>query len=185
MLCEKCGKRDARVKITRIINGVSETHHYCRECAEEMTGKTEIKSNEWSQAVFKLLREMFMQASHENNKELQEKAAGLTCPVCGRTYQEFAENGVFGCSACYEAFEPVLNDALISMQGTASHQGKGPQKDEKDTDPGDPFHEEAVSPEEELEILEARLQEAVREERYEDAAHYRDEILSRREKSDG
>ena len=74
MLCEKCGKRDARVKITRIINGVSETHHYCRECAEEMTGKTEIKSNEWSQAVFKLLREMFMQASHENNKELQEKA---------------------------------------------------------------------------------------------------------------
>ena len=184
MQCEKCGKREARVKITRIINGVSETHHYCRECAEEMTGKAE-KPNEWSQAVFKLLREMFIKASQENNKELQEKAAGLACPVCGRTYQEFAENGLFGCSACYEAFEPVLGAALMSMQGTASHHGKGPVTSEKDTDPGDPFNEEAVSPEEEIEILEARLEEAVREERYEDAAHYRDEIRSRRENSDG
>ena len=49
----------------------------------------------------------------------------------------------------------------------------------------DPFSEEEISPEEELGILEARLQEAVREEDYEAAAKYRDEIRALREKENG
>jgi len=185
MLCEKCGQREARVKITRIINGVSETHHYCRECSQEMTGRKNISSNEWSQAIFKLLREMFIQNAEEDNSEMNEKASGLVCPTCGRTYREFAEKGVFGCSDCYEAFEPMLSSALVSLQGTASHQGNTLSKSSEDEGAEDPFEEEAVSPEEELVILEAKLQEAVREENYEAAARYRDEIRALKEKDHG
>ena len=185
MLCEKCGQRDARVKITRIINGVSETHHYCRECAQEVTGQKKINTNEWSQAIFKLLTEMFMQNAQDNSPEMNEKAAGLVCPTCGRTYSDFVKSGVFGCSDCYEAFEPVLAPALLSMQGTTSQHGAAPVKNEEEMPAPDPFSEEEISPEEELGILEALLQEAVREEDYEAAAKYRDEIRALREKENG
>ena len=185
MLCEKCGQREARVKITRIINGVSETHHYCRECAQEITGRKEIKPNEWSHAIFKLLSQMFMQNAQENSEEMNEKAAGLVCPTCGRTYLDFVKSGVFGCSDCYEAFEPMLGPALLSMQGTASQQGIVPVKHTEEEPAPDPFSEEEISPDEELGILEARLQEAVREEDYEAAARYRDEIKALKEKQDG
>ena len=80
----------------------------------------------------------------------------------------------------------MLGPALLSMQGTASQKGMASVKNEEEEEPSaDPFSEEEITPDEELGILEARLQEAVREEDYEAAARYRDEIRALREKQHG
>lgn len=185
MLCENCGEHEASVRITRIINGVSETHQYCRECAQKLTGRRNLQNKDWSEAVLKLLRNMFMQNTQVNSEEMIKKAEGLVCPTCGRTYREFAENGVFGCADCYEAFEPMLGTALMNIQGTASHQGAPASEKEKKQEAPDPFDENAMSPEEELGILEDRLKEAVRAEDYEAAARYRDQIRELKENGNG
>ena len=33
MKCDSCGKENANVHMTSIVNGVKEEHHYCQQCA--------------------------------------------------------------------------------------------------------------------------------------------------------
>lgn len=43
--------------------------------------------------------------------------ADARCARCGLTYAEFAEVGLLGCPACYEAFASVLEVALEILHG--------------------------------------------------------------------
>ena len=35
MKCDSCGKENANVHMTSIVNGVKEEHHYCQQCANQ------------------------------------------------------------------------------------------------------------------------------------------------------
>lgn len=90
-----------------------------------------------------------------NLMQLQQTA---TC-TCGASLQEIKVKGI-GCPQCYITFKEDLEALILRLQaGTTEHKGKTPQP--KDT-----------------ESLKREMKKAVQEERYEDAAKYRDRIKS-------
>ena len=78
---------------------------------------------------------------------------------------EFKKLGRFGCPACYDAFKGILDPMLDGMHKGTVHSGKVPRRAlERKT-----LHDR-------LNKLEVDLSEAIKAERYEDAARCRDEI---------
>ncbi len=92
-----------------------------------------------------------------------EQAPAVSCPGCGKSFAEFRKSGLFGCARCYEAFDPHLGRLFRRVQGVAEHRPEPPAVD--------------------LDGLERALEEAVRQEAFEEAADLRDQI--RRARGEG
>ena len=187
MLCEKCKIREANIKYTEVINGVKTEHNLCSQCAREMDfGHYSIFDGDFP--LGKLLSSLL---GVEESSQKEDKLQQIVCPTCGTSYQEFADSSRFGCQDCYSVFDLLIRDKIKKLQG--SHTGKKP-KFQKIQAAGQvvsqPAGEEEtaepkLSPGEQIEVLKARLQEALRREEYEEAARYRDQIrqLSREEEA--
>jgi protein arginine kinase activator len=87
-------------------------------------------------------------------------------------YSEFKKIGRLGCGECYHAFKKYLAPLLRRIHGSSQHTGKSPLKVTKI------FKKKA-----DLQELRMRLQQAVVEENFEEAARLRDQIreLEKRE----
>jgi protein arginine kinase activator len=95
-----------------------------------------------------------------------EPSADLVrCGQCGFTQADFKKQGRFGCPACYEAFRGILEPMLGSMHKGTTHVGKVPQR-----------ALQRKSLYDRLTQLQVDLDQAIKAERYEDAARFRDEI---------
>jgi protein arginine kinase activator len=92
-------------------------------------------------------------------------AEGLRCETCGFTQGDFKKHGRFGCPHCYETFNGMIEPMLENMHKGTTHTGKVPHKS---------LDRKTIS--DRLSKLELNLDEAIKSERYEDAARYRDEI---------
>ena len=110
--------------------------------------------------------------------EQTEKMNQLVCPTCHTTYGDFIKNSRFGCADCYDTFGLLLDNNMKKLHGNDTHVGKRPkfQPSEKSYEKTVAYEKEREDQQEQLEILQSRLQEAIREEEYESAARYRDEI---------
>lgn len=149
--CDLCAK-PATVHLTQIVNNKIHKVDLCEACAQAK-GVTD-------PAGFSLA-DLLLKASLNP----EPKAEALQCEACGFTQQDFKKSGRFGCPACFDAFAATLEPVLDNMHKGVTHAGKVPQKAlERRT-----LHER-------LERLESDLAEAVKAERYEDAARFRDEI---------
>ncbi len=89
----------------------------------------------------------------------------MRCEQCGFTQNEFKKHGRFGCPQCYETFSSLVEPMLDNMHKGTAHTGKVPER-----------ALERKSLHDRLGELESNLEDAVKTERYEDAARYRDEI---------
>lgn len=90
---------------------------------------------------------------------------GLVCPACGSSQQELKKTGRFGCPECYETFAEGIKESLRRVQAGEEHAGKRPGR--------------VVSKarqRQQLGDLRKSLEEAIGEERFEDAAELRDKI---------
>ena len=87
------------------------------------------------------------------------------CPYCGGTFYDFREKGRLGCPHDYAFFASHLEPLLVNIHGETEHVGKKPthgaEESRKRT---------------ELLRLRREMDEAVREERYEEASEIRDQI---------
>ena len=102
----------------------------------------------------------------EENKELK-------CPGCNSTFDEIASKGKFRCPKCYETFESQIDEIIKKIQGSNTHVGRlGMSKPLEVTK--QVKHNNKIS--NKLEELKLQLKQAIKEERYEDAATLRDEI---------
>ena len=149
--CDLCSK-PATVHLTQIVNNKVHKVDLCEECAQ---AKGVTDPNGFS------LADLLLKASL--NPEVA--ASGLRCEHCGFTQADFKKHGRFGCPHCYETFKTMVEPMLDNMHKGTSHSGKVPQRalDRK-------------SLYDRLTQLEVHLDEAIKSERYEDAARYRDEI---------
>lgn len=89
------------------------------------------------------------------------------CPVCGRTYSEFARTGKFGCGECYKTFRASVSGVLKQIHSTTRHTGKIPSRSGSE-----------IKKQRRYEDLKAQLQQAVKNEEYEKAAKLHKEIRS-------
>jgi len=97
------------------------------------------------------------------------------CPGCGMTAQEFRTKGRLGCPRCYEAFRQELVPLLRRIHEADVHRGRLPGVLASAPPPRD---------DQDLALLRKRLEDAVRGERYEEAARLRDD-LRRLERGEG
>ena len=149
MLCEECGKQPAEVVLTTVVNGQSATRHLCRECVKKF------KAGDIQAVLAAVLSTMAQ----------KQQAPDITCPNCGETYAEFQKSGMLGCAECYQAFRKELTPLITRVQGRAQHAGRRP-----------PVSEEEQVRILQMESLRARMEAAVAEENFEEAAKLRDEL---------
>lgn len=101
----------------------------------------------------------------------------LQCPHCGYQFAVFQQNGRLGCPRCYESFQQVLQPLIASIHGNVEHvEGEVPKAPSVVADWNAPELDR-------LGGLKARLKEAIRNERFEEAAKLRDEIRALEGKS--
>lgn len=99
------------------------------------------------------------------------------CDSCGSTFNDIVNSGLVGCADCYTRFADRLEPSIFKLHGNASHVGKNitytevPDKEENKAKP-----EPEQKPQSELESLKAQLQQAIQDQRFEDAAVLRDKI---------
>lgn len=159
MKCQSCGKNNASIHITKIVNGKIEEKHLCDNCAQ-IGDELDLDLPFSFQKLFTSLISS-MQEDSQEAKEIKD----VTCPQCGLTYNEFLEGGKFGCINCFKAFEDDVNSLLKGIHGHSEHMGKIPSRvNSKNLDRI------------EMESLKEELQQSINKEEFERAAVLRDEI---------
>jgi protein arginine kinase activator len=165
MLCDICGKNQATVHLTEIVDGQMAELHLCEDCAKE-------KSLQMEQQ-FGLADLLAGLADFGKTVDSSEKIK-LTCSTCGLGYDNFRKLGRLGCAGCYVSFRKYLVSLLKNIHGSSQHIGKTPVKAGK-----------IVKEKSQLQELKNKLQRAIQLEEFEEAASLRDRIreLEQKEKN--
>ena len=156
MICNTCGKKEATVHLTEIVNDKMTKLHLCEDCAKAKGAEMEEHFG---------LSDLLAGLADLGSSIEPETIAAVKCPSCGFTYQDFKKVGRFGCSECYEAFRKQLDPLLKRIHGTNRHIGKVPLMAGKST--------KEVK---DLQALKAELEKAIQTEAFEEAARIRDKI---------
>ena len=181
MICDNCGKNNANVRYTQIINGQKKEMVLCEECSRKLgIGHMDFNIPINFSSFFGDFLDEF-----ENSNFVSSliPARELKCNDCGETFEEFMHTGKFGCGHCYDAFEDNLDSILKNIHGSNRHLGRiGKINKNINTKKEDNLKNENKKEKTELEKLEDDLQLAIKEERYEDAAKIRDQITKLKQK---
>ena len=166
MLCDVCGKSAATVHLTEIIDDQMSELHLCEECARQKSTQMESQFG-----LSDLLAGMADFAKPANAKDAETVSA--KCPNCSLTYADFKKIGRLGCGDCYTAFKKYLAPLLKRIHGSGLHTGKVPYKSAK-------------GPRKKIDMQDLRnkLQKAVAEEEFEEAARIRDQIKEMEKKQE-
>lgn len=160
MKCRLCSNPGTVLR-TEFVNGHIEQFFYCRPCAEScgvLSGETLPPSG-----VIPGLQLEFDLKSHLG--DLLPPSL-LECPHCGWSSGELRKYQRVGCAGCYEFFKEDILVLLSHRHPSVSHSEVAPQT------PKAPL----PTPEIDRSKLQALLDKALKEERYEDAARLRDAL---------
>jgi len=154
MLCEECKKNEATILLSLVINGRNTQKHFCNECMEKLK-MSFVKGD--IQSLHAALFSALITAKEEKEK--------YQCTRCGMTYKEFKDAMKLGCAQCYQDFEEPLKPILLRIHVNSQHRGRIPFMSREEQERMDT-----------ISALRSRLDEAVRDENFEDAAVYRDQL---------
>jgi protein arginine kinase activator len=154
MQCDLC-QAPATVHLTQIIHNKIHKVDLCEACAQKK-GVTDPEG-------FSLADILTQNLAALSGKTRPETT--LACDACGCTPHDFKEHGRLGCPACYEQLKTMLTPLLTNLHRDTRHVGKTPATRRTPQT----LHKE-------IGRLRNLLAEAIREERYEDAARLRDSI---------
>jgi len=161
MLCMICKQKAAQVHLTEIVDDKMKKVDLCEDCAKHK-GINDTAGFAIADLLLGLgaAQEMAQAAGGEGTK----------CPGCGFTQADFKKAGRLGCPQCYTAFAEGLESLLKTMHKGTKHVGKTPRSLKQTRDLAD-----------QLKQLQKKLDRAVTEENFEQAAGLRDEIRSTRD----
>lgn len=156
MVCDLCGKNQATVHLTEIIDDQMSELHLCEECARKKSVQMEQQFG---------LADLLAGLAELGKPEEETEAAVVKCSNCGLSYRDFKKIGRLGCSECYSDFNKYLLPLLKKIHGSTQHVGKA-------------LHKVAAKIKEKVDINELRLklQKAIEREEFEEAARLRDKI---------
>lgn len=164
MICQNCGKNEANIKYTQMINGEKEEMFLCEDCAKKLNINMNFKFG-----FDDIFSSLFGDQPLIRPIEISD---GLVCDSCGTRYDEFASNGMLGCENCYKVFSNKLDKVLKRLHGNNRH-----IEDEEKPRPTtiNPKNKEK-SIEDEIEELKEKIEACIKSEDYEQAAIIRDKI---------
>lgn len=165
MTCDLCGKREAAVHLTEVINDQTRELHLCETCARQ---RGELTAESFG--LGGLLAGLADLGAQQRKGGGQ--AASEVCRHCGMSYDDFRGSGRLGCGGCYETFHAALSPLLRRIHGAGRHVGRKPKgiRPVSGRITPQPAAAEAADADDPLRALKARLQAAVEKEAYEEAA---------------
>ena len=167
MKCDRCGKPSV-YHSTLIVNGVSQTTNLCRDCA--------IKEGVFNDSPTSLFDDMF---SAFADFLPFSKVENIVCPVCKTSLREFKNTEHLGCPNCYDAFREEIENIVKRIAPRQTH------KQEKLNEYiAKKSNEKDMTTEDKIANLRQEMAQAVKEERYEDAAKLKKEIQKLENKND-
>jgi protein arginine kinase activator len=178
MICDVCGKKNATVHLTEIIDDQMNELHLCEECAHHKSAQMEQQFG---------LSDLLGGLAEFEKPAAEKEVAALHCPACGLTYADFKKAGRLGCAECYHAFRKYIGPLLKRIHGSGVHVGKLPARAAAPKTPRDA--DQTVSapstpaPANDIQALKERLQKAIENEEFEEAARLRDAIRQRESSS--
>ena len=180
MKCKNCGKKEANVRYKQIINGVKKEMNLCEDCARELGIGRDLNFN-MSMNLPSFLGGFFDDYNMDSFMPTIGSLRQENCKTCGTTYNEFVNTGLFGCMDCYDMFADRLDPILKNIYGSNRHVGRKSKKLDKSIvknmeEKKKELEEKKNEGKDKVEILQEKLKQAIKEERYEDAAKLRDEI---------
>lgn len=170
--CTACQKAIATVVIMDLSEGaVTGSQHVCQACAEQLGVVQQKPPPKFSPEMLEDLL-----GGLKTGKPGARTPRTEVCPGCGLSPVDFRSKGRLGCPRCYEAFRADLMPLLQRIHEAQTHRGRLPGRTVPQT--------AAVVEDRALADLRRRLEDAVRGERYEEAARLRDD-LRRAERGEG
>jgi protein arginine kinase activator len=187
MICQHCLKNAATVHVTEVVpppedagaadgagpaapSGEARAYseqHLCEACAQtlDLPHAPALQKTD----IWKLLQ---LTAKQTRRK------GGPTCGGCGLQLEEFRRKGRLGCPRCYEAFAAHLGEVFERVHGARQHVGRlpGAEAAREHAAARAPADALALEREKRLVDLRQKLENAIREEAYENAARLRDEL---------
>lgn len=161
MLCENCKKNNATTYFKQNINGNVQEIYLCSECAAKLG------IGNMSSSLFDFLLPQF------SIEPETERSCG-----CGTTFGEISRTGMVGCPDCYTTFRNELSSALKKIHGVKQHVGRIPERLSKENAKAD--KKVKISENDSTDELKARLDTAIKEENFEEAAKLRDMIKAKK-----
>lgn len=93
------------------------------------------------------------------------------CEYCGSSFNDIVKSGTVGCANCYKKFEDKLEPSILKIHGNTRHLGKNVSYTVEDDE-----KEKAEEHKNDTDSLKEQLRQAIKEQRFEDAAVLRDKI---------
>ena len=162
MMCEDCGARPAKFHLMTIINGERVERNLCPACMAKH--QKQIPGMDFSNLAG-ILNSILENKDNAKKEKEDAEFAHVTCEQCGMTYVEFQKCGMLGCAGCYKTFKTPLDSLLQRIHGNTQHAGRIPGSVRS-----------GVSIRLNIDRLKQRLQKAIADEEYEQAAKLRDSI---------
>ena len=176
MLCENCGKNNANIKYTEIINGNKKEMHLCEECSKKL-GIEEMDFNMPSLDFSSFFGDILSEYGETEFLPSFLKEKEIKCDKCGMKFDEFTDIGKFGCNECYNTFSNKIDTILKNIHGNNRHIGRI-GKITNSNNQNDLITEERKNyePKSKVQELKDKIKQLIKEEKYEEAAKVRDEI---------
>ena len=165
MTCDICGKKEATVHLTEIVNDKMTKLHLCEECAKDKGAEMEEHFG---------LSDLLAGLADLGAGLDSGKGDKVKCPACGFTYGDFKKVGRLGCGECYEAFKSKMGSLIKRVHGSDRHVGKVPLSAGK-----------TVKDTRNLQEMKIKMEKAIQTEEFEEAAKLRDQIKELEKKTDG
>ncbi|EMX5418551.1 UvrB/UvrC motif-containing protein [Listeria innocua] len=162
MICQKCGENKAIIALQQLNEaGKVESLYLCENCATKEALASEkdlVKAMDtFSEVALDFLTLL------QKEESAQKK---VVCENCNLSFEEFLQTNRVGCAQCYSAFEEQLVPIIGRVQnGYKKHIGKVPVEIER-----------AEDVQNEINRLQDKLADLVKNEEFEEAAIIRDEI---------
>ena len=157
MLCELCKQTQATVHLTEIVNDQMTELHLCEACANQKGAQVESHFG---------LSDLLSGLAGFSKTEEPEEVTTKTCPTCGMSYEDFRKVGRLGCAECYSTFKRNLGSLLKRIHGSPIHVGKSPIR----------LIKPAKVAKTEVAEIKRKLERAIENEEFEEAAKLRDQI---------
>ena len=158
MICELCKQRESVLHVQQIIGDERVNMYLCEICASEKGISQSDDKLELS--ISRLLTGLFGSGDGTDERGDQD-----TCPACETNIVDLRNDGRLGCPECYMSFSSELRGMQKKLSGSVQHVGKLPKKIRE--------YKELML---DKRHLQERLEAAVQNEDYEDAARLRDQI---------
>ncbi len=193
MKCQNCGINDVTVHLRQSINGQTSEYALCSECAEKLGvggmfadfgsfgsfgGMNLFEGFPFGGSVFSPLLSGML-GGHAAKTLPQTRR----CATCGSSFEDITKRGKAGCADCYDLFADRLAPSIDRMHNGARHVGKLPGKAAQapapapKAAPAEAKESKPAAPQPDtIEVLRAKLKDAIAKEEYEQAAVLRDRI---------